>query len=276
MDFMEFVNKPLFIIGKLEITLLIILLLIPIFVISALIGKIFSRLVKKSLLKHKGHLGDSYRFRIEKLTQYGVATIAAFTGLSIIGIDLSAIAVIFGALGIGIGFGLQNFISNFSAGLIIFFTSPIKEGDRITVGTQEGYVTKINTISTIVTTLMDETMIVPNSLLISDVIFNHTFSGKDVCIENVIIIDYAADVDKAMEIMAEALKRNPYGIENSNPDVRVSSFEEIGIKLVSYMSIKDVKDKGRARAWNNLNVLHAFQDNDIPLPTRRINVMVKS
>lgn len=273
---MEFLNNTLFTIGHLEISILTILMLFPIFIVSAVMGKIFGKIVKRSLKNHKGHLSDSSRFRMEKITQYGVSIIAVFTGLTMIGIDLSVIAVVFGTLGIGIGFGLQNFIANFSAGLIIFFTSPIKEGDRITVGTQEGYVIKINTISTIVNTLMDETMVVPNSLLISDVIFNHTFTGNDVCIENTIIIDYAADVDKALAVMSDELKKCPYLLPGCEPDVRVSSFEEIGIRLVSYISIKDVKDKGRARACNNLNILHAFQDKDIPLPTRRINVMVKS
>ncbi len=266
------INKPFLTAGSINISILTILLFIPVVILSQYIGRLMGKIVKASL-KNKPHLSETHQFRIVKIVSYGVTVLALFIGLTALGINLSSVAVILGALGIGVGFGLQTLISNFSAGLVILFTGPIKEGDRLTIEGTEGYVTKINFISTTVTTLLNETLIVPNSTIISAVCHNHTY-GDDtvVSIESSIKIDYTADVDKAMKVMAETIEKNPYIVEGAKGDVRIASFEELGIQLVSYINIKDVADKGQAKNWNNIALVHAFQENGIPLPSRKIQI----
>ena len=266
-----FINKPFLTAGSISISILTLLLFIPVIIIAQKIGKLVGKLVKMSM-KNKP-LSDTYKFRIVKFVSYGVTIIALFIGMTMLGINLSSIAVILGALGIGVGFGLQTLISNFSAGLVILFTGPIKEGDRVTINGTEGYITKINFINTVVTTLVNETLIVPNSILISEVCHSHTFGDdKSVAIETTIKIDYSADVDKAMKVMAETIEKNPANKEGAKADVRIASFEELGIQLIAYITIADVADKGTAKSWNNIALVHAFQEQGIPLPSRRIQV----
>ena len=270
-DIYEVINKPFLTAGSINISILTLLLFIPVIVIAQNIGKLVGKLVKFSI-KNKP-ITETHQFRIVKIVSYGITVLALFIGLTALGINLSSIAVILGALGIGVGFGLQTLISNFSAGLFILFTGPIKEGDRITVAGTEGYITKINFISTVVTTLMNETLIVPNSILISEVCHSHTYGDdKSVAIETTIKIDYTADVDKAMKVMAETLEKSPYNKKDAKADVRIGSFEELGIQLVSYITIANVDDKGVAKSWNNIALVHAFQEQGIPLPSRKIQI----
>lgn len=266
----EVINKPFLTAGSINISVLTLLLFIPVLLIAQNIGKLVGKMVKNSI--QKGKISDIIQFRIVKIVRYGVTAIALFVGLTALGINLSSIAVILGALGIGVGFGLQTLISNFSAGLVIFFTGPIKEGDRVTIGKVDGFITKINIISTVVTTLMNETLIVPNSMLISDVCFNHSYNGISVCIENSIKIDYSADVDKAIKIMSEALESSPFVVPGTKASVRLSSFEELGIQLVSYIDIMDVAKKGLAVSYANIAILKAFQQNGIALGGKKVQI----
>ena len=267
-----FINKPFLTAGSINISILTLLLFIPAIIIAKKIGKLSGHLVKMSI-QNKKHLSETYQFRIVKIVSYGITILALFIGFTMLGINLSSVAVILGALGIGVGFGLQTLISNFSAGLVILFTGPIKEGDRITISGTEGYITKINFINTIVTTLVNETLIVPNSILISEVCHSHTFGDdKSVAIDTTIKIDYSADVDKAMKVMAETLEKNPANKKGAKADVRIASFEELGIQLIAYITIANVDDKGTAKSWNNIALVHAFQEQGIPLPSRRIQI----
>ena len=266
-----FINKPFLSAGSINISILTLLLFIPVIIIAQKIGKIVGKIVKFSI-KNKP-VSETSQFRIVKIVSYGITVLALFIGFTMLGINLSSIAVILGALGIGVGFGLQTLISNFSAGLVILFTGPIKEGDRITIAGTEGYITKINFICTVVTTLMNETLIVPNSMLISEVCHSHTFGDdKSVAIDTTIKIDYSADVDKAMKVMAETLEKNPANQEGAKADVRSASFEELGIQRNAYIKIANVDDKGTAKSWNNIALVHAFQEQGIPLPSRRIQI----
>ena len=266
-----FINKPFLTAGSINISILTLLLFIPVIIIAQKIGKLVGKVIKFSI-KNKP-ISETSQFRIVKIVSYVITVLALFIGFTMLGINLSSIAVILGALGIGVGFGLQTLISNFSAGLVILFTGPIKEGDRITIAGTEGYITKINFISTVVTTLMNETLIVPNSMLISEVCHSHTFGDdKSVAIDTTIKIDYSADVDKAMKVMAETIEKNPANKEGAKADVRIASFEELGIQLIAYITIANVDDKGTAKSWNNIALVHAFQEQGIPLPSRRIQI----
>ena len=147
-----FINKPFLTAGSINISILTLLLFIPVIIIAQKIGKLVGKVIKFSI-KNKP-ISETSQFRIVKIVSYGITVLALFIGFTMLGINLSSIAVILGALGIGVGFGLQTLISNFSAGLVILFTGPIKEGDRITIAGTEGYITKINFISTVVTTVL--------------------------------------------------------------------------------------------------------------------------
>jgi small-conductance mechanosensitive channel len=195
--------------------------------------------------------------------------------LSLIGINLSSIAVMLGVLGIGLGFGLQNLVANIFAGFVIMLTKPIKEGDFINVRGDRGSVVKVNSISTIVTTRLNENIIVPNSVLISDVIYNDSYSERTITIENSVIVSYDSDVDFVRSILLEIAKRSPYSKEHDEPDARVFSFDRAGIEIILYSTINEVVERGPARAWINLEIWREFKKHGIIIPVSQMDVNVK-
>ncbi len=290
------VNQPFYSTANTSISLFTIIMVIPIYYISSWIGKITYKLfdtsfltssLKNSIKNQDGsnvYLGNLHIFvkpghkktiSATKILRYGVSIFAFIIGLSLIGIDLSSIAVILGVLGIGLGFGLQNLVANIFAGFVIMLTKPIREGDFINVRGDRGSVTKVNSVSTIVTTRFNETIIVPNSVLISDVIYNDSFSDRTITIENSVIVSYNSDIEQVRAILIEIAKRSPYSKKYEEPDARVFSFDRAGVEMVLYSTINEVVERGPAKAWVNLEIWREFKRNGILIPVNQIDVSFK-
>ena len=268
-------NEPFFVTGTTSISLVTVFMMLPLFYFSSWLGKMAYRLFDTSFIE-TAHIGEEKKFTIAKLVRYGVTIMTLLIGLSIIGINMSSIAVMFGVLVIGLGFGLQNLVANLFAGFVIIITRPVKEGDFINVGENRGVITKINTISTIITTLMNETIIVPNSLLISDVIYNDTYSDKNMVIKNTVTVSYDSDIDMVRSILMGVAMKNPYFKSDTEADARVLNFGSSGIEMVLYSTINDVKDRGLATAWNNLEIWRELKANKIEIPISQMDVRIKS
>ena len=128
--FLNFLNKPFFVSGNTRISIVTLLMLIPVFYMASWSGKYARRLLESSLFEKFG-MDEARRFSIGNLSRYFVMILVFLFGMSMVGIDFSALGVLLGVLGIGLGFGLQGIVGNFFAGMIIITTRPIKEGDRV-------------------------------------------------------------------------------------------------------------------------------------------------
>src|SRR5437867_2554610 len=136
-----------------------------------------TRWVVDSLLARR-HLNVGVQVAVSTLVRYAVATIGVVFILEAVGIDLSAFAVLAGAIGVGLGFGLQNVTSNFVSGLIILIERPIKVGDRVEIGAISGEVRRIGARATTIVTEENIAIIVPNSQFISERVTNWSHSGS--------------------------------------------------------------------------------------------------
>ena len=268
------VNQPFFVSGSTEISVVTILMMIPVLYFASWVGKVSYKLIDTSITENHA-ITDERKFTFANLVKYGITVIAALVGLSVIGIDLSSIAVIFGVLGLGLGFGLQNIISNFFAGIVIIISRPIKVGDLITMGENRGFITRINTISTVMTTLWNETLIIPNSLLISDVIFNDSYSDKSIIISNPISVSYKTNLDVAKDILIEIGENNPFIKKRTFPEVRLKEFGDSGINLTLYITVKDVADRNSALSWNNFEIWREFKKHKIEIPFPQMDLHIK-
>ncbi len=268
------VNQPFFVSGSTEISVVTILMMIPVLYFASWVGKVSYKLIDTSITENHA-ITDERKFTFANLVKYGITVIAGLVGLSVIGIDLSSIAVIFGVLGLGLGFGLQNIISNFFAGIVIIISRPIKVGDLITMGENRGFITRINTISTVMTTLWNETLIIPNSLLISDVIFNDSYSDKSIIISNPISVSYKTNLDVAKDILIEIGENNPFIKKRTFPEVRLKEFGDSGINLTLYITVKDVADRNSAVSWNNFEIWREFKKHKIEIPFPQMDLHIK-
>jgi small-conductance mechanosensitive channel len=263
--FFGVLGEPIVSAGSTSISFFTLILTIPVFYLASWAGKASRNFLDKSLF-NRVRLDDSRKFSVASLARYGVMVIVVFIG---------ALAVLFGVLGIGVGFGLQSTVSNFFAGLVIILTRPIKEGDRILVDNFDATVIHIRLLSSIINTVTEETIIIPNSALVNNSIHNYSYDTRQIYLENTVSVSYSSDLDKVLEVMRSVGQDNPYAVADRDPIVRVESFDDSGISMKLLTWIGNVNDKYPARAWANLELWRRFRDNDITIPFPQIDLHVK-
>jgi len=188
----QFFDFPVTTIGGTELTLwTIVYLFFLLFLLFYITGKIRRWVIYRLLSKSKIDLG--VRIAVGTIFRYIILVVGFVIVLQTVGIDLSTLTILAGALGIGIGFGLQNITNNFVSGIIILFERPIKVGDRIEVGSIRGDVVRISMRATIVVTNDNISIIVPNSEFISSTVINWSHIDRNVRLNFPVFVSYKAD-----------------------------------------------------------------------------------
>ena len=272
--FTDALNKPIFDSGNTKISFLTILLIIPVYIIASWAGKTSRGLINPDLM-HRFGFDAARQFSISSLLRYGVMTIVFLIGLSIIGVNFSSITVMFGVLGIGVGFGLQGVVANLFAGIIIIISRPIKDGDRILIDQYDGTVQQIRLISTVINTITNESIIIPNARLVSEPVFNYSYSDRSIRVTNKIGVSYQTDLDYAIMLLEEIADSNPYCVLNRKNEIRVEEFGASGIEIVVITWIKDVTDKFTAHHWTNLEIWRVFRAKGIEIPFTQVDLHIK-
>jgi len=273
-DVMQAFENPFFTTGSTKISIITLLLLIPISYFAHVLSKYLKNLVDHRLLKRLS-MDKSAKFGVAALTRYIAFVIIILIGLSFIGIDLSAIAVLIGVMGIGIGFGLQNIVANFFAGLVIIVERPIKEGDRIIANGIEGDILKIRLRSTVINTLTNETLIIPNSHLVDQSIHNYSHKSSEIIIINRIQVSYTSDLELVKKIICSLAENNPFIVSNKSPKVFFTEFKDSGIQLELWTWISDAHFKISASSWNNFQIWKVFKEQGIIIPFPQLDLHIK-
>lgn len=208
---------------------------------------------------------------IATLTTYGFWALAILMALQAMGVSSTSLAVVFGALGIGLGFGLQNIFNNFISGIILLFERPIQVGDAIEINGTWGIVKKINFRSTQVQTYDNASLIIPNSEFISNSVTNWTF--KDQRIRRIIAVGvaYGTDTDLVVHTLTDIAMKSGQVLKSPKPDVIFSDFGDSALifKLRVWTTIDDmvsVENHLRReiyRAFRELNIEIPFPQQDI-------------
>ena len=195
-------------------------------------------------------------------------TVAAIvTSLSLVGIDMTAFSVFTGALGVGLGLGMQKIASNYVSGFIILLDRSIRLGNVVQVGTDVGQVTRITTRYTVLKNTTGTECIVPNDLLISSVVQNQTYSDTRLRLATTIGVAYDTDLDLAMRLMTEAASGQRRVLADPAPKVLLTLFGDSSILLELGFWIADPEaGKGGVTSEVNLAVWRAFSDNGIQVP----------
>ncbi len=274
-SFLNILNAPFFSSGNTHVSVITLLMLIPVFYLASWSGKASRTLLERSIFDQLG-LDDARKFSFGSITRYAVMGIVFLFGLSIVGLDLSVLGVLFGVVGIGLGFGLQSIVSNFFAGLIIISTRPIKEGDRVLINGYDGIVHNIRFVSTDIRTFENENIIIPNSHFVDQPVHNYSYSDRKVVIVNKVQAAYDSDLERAVEILEEIGSRNPNRIEGPDNVVRVLSFDDSGITLSLRTLIRDVALKAVSHSWTNMEIWKEFRNNGIEIPYPKMDVHVVS
>ena len=195
-----------------------------ILVLTALLFRHLPPLVQVMLIEY-GKVSAGARYAIGMLLQYLIIGVGASLSLSLVGFAWSKVQWLVAALGVGIGFGLQEIVANFISGIILLFERPIRVGDIISVSGYDGTVLDINPRATVIETFEGKELLIPNKDLITGVVNNWSLSSSKLRIVIPVGVAYGSDVRKAMRIVVEVARDNPAILTDPAP---VATFEDFG------------------------------------------------
>jgi small-conductance mechanosensitive channel len=204
--------------------------------------------------------------------------LAALAGISYLGVDFSNLAIIAGALSVGIGFGLQSIFNNFVSGLILLAERPIKIGDYIQVGNQEGTVKKISVRSTEIETIHRQSVIIPNATLITDPVSNWMHLDKSCRLDIPVGVDYGTDTELLRSTLLDVAKAHRGVLKQPPPVVHFAGFGESSLDFQLRVFLRDVRSRIGWSSELRFAILAALRDAgiSIPFPQRDIHVMERA
>jgi small-conductance mechanosensitive channel len=273
--FAELMKYKLFEINQTPITLSSLLMFILVVVIFYLFSKLLNRILLRRILQ-KFQIDPAMRYTTIRVNHYIIMVIGTIVAFQFVGIDLSGLAVIFGLLSVGIGFGLQNITSNFISGLILLFERPIKVGDRVTVGETEGDVLAINMRSTTIQTLDNITIIVPNSEFISAKVTNWSYGDPKIRIQLEVGVSYNSDLDKVLQALKEVADEHPKVLRQPEADVLLQNFGDSSWNMLLRVWIAHPKRYHMIRSELNCAVVRKFRQKNIEIPFPQRDLHVRS
>ncbi|WP_158858431.1 mechanosensitive ion channel family protein [Lunatibacter salilacus] len=260
--------------GDSKITLGLLLWLIisisAIFILSELIRKV---LANKILSRYDLDLGT--RQSIATIVKYILICLGFITILQNTNVDLSALGILAGAIGVGIGFGLQNITNNFISGLIILFERPIKIGDRIEVNGVNGDVIKISARSTMVVTNDNISIIVPNSQFIDSPVINWSHHDRNVRFNIPVGVSYKETPERIKEILIEVAKENPGVLKSPGPDVLFDSYGDSSLNFNLRIWTTEYTSKPRvlkSQLYYEIFKRFTAEGIEIPFPQRDLHI----
>ncbi|MBZ9676037.1 mechanosensitive ion channel family protein [Mesorhizobium sp. ES1-1] len=253
-------------IGSVTISVTGILSGIVIFVIGYFLTRWFQGWLDGSVMA-RGKVDTGVRNSIRLAVGYAGVALAALVGISAAGIDLSSLALVAGALSLGIGFGLQNVVSNFVSGLILLAERPFKVGDWIVAGDVSGTVKKISVRATEIETFQRQSVILPNSNLINNAVGNWTHRNKLGRIDIRVGVAYGSDVKQVHAVLLDIARSHPLTLKNPEPFVLFSNFGAAALEFEIRVFLADVMNGNIVQNDIRFAVLERFADEHIEIPS---------
>ncbi len=218
-------------------------------------------------LKSAPHVNVSMRVGISKISKVALLTVAIILALTEAGVNLASLTVFGGALGVGIGFGLQKIVSNFISGFILLGDRSIRPGDVISVGNNYGWVKELRARYIVVRNRDGVETLIPNENLVTTDVINWSYSDRRVRVRIPVQISYDDDPEQAMAIMEQAATANERALKSPEPAVRLMEFADSGIALELRVWMTDPEEGvGNVRSDINLAIWHGFKEAGITIP----------
>jgi small-conductance mechanosensitive channel len=251
------------------------------FTLMIVVFYISSRILQKIVIKNvfpRFQIDDGTKYNLLRVSHYLIMIMGVVVAFQFVGINLSGLAVIFGLLSVGIGFGLQNITSNFVSGLILLFERPIKIGDRVTVGDIEGDITAINMRSTTVRTLNNITIIVPNTEFISSRVINWSHGDPKIRLDVEVGVSYNSDLEAVIRSLEEVAQESSDILKEPKSEVIFANFGDSSWNMQLRIWLKNPYEYQRVRSRINCAIVRKFRENkvEIPFPQRDLHLRSSS
>lgn len=239
------------------------------FIIATALRKlIFARMAKV----FKMPKGSAYA--LGRIVYYSVVVLGFLFAAQFVGVNLSSLLVIFGFLGVGIGFGLQNITSNFISGLILLMERPVAIGDMISIEGDVGEVKQINMRATVVNTIDNITIIVPNSKFVDGTVINWSHTDERVRLRCPVGVAYGSDIEKIKQVLLEVACSFEDVLKQPKPEVRFLEFGESSLNIELLVWTDEPSKQFLLKSDINYSIDKAFRENNIkiPFPQRDIHL----
>jgi len=276
-ELIDLLESVSFTVGKQRLDLWMILQGIATVLITLLVALWAGGIIEARLMAAPG-LDSNLRIVFARLARAVLILLAVLVGLPVVGIDLTTLSVFGGALGVGLGFGLQKIAANYVSGFIILLDRSIRIGDLITVGQDRGQVTRITTRYTVLKGLTGVEAVVPNEVLVSSVVQNESYSDTRVRITLPVQVAYGTDLDRAMALMVGAAAAQERVLTDPPAKAFVMAFADSGINLELGFWVGDPEEgTQQLRSGINVAIWRAFQAEgiEIPFPQREVRILDK-
>jgi small-conductance mechanosensitive channel len=262
-------------IGKNPVNLLLALQGILTILITIFIALWCSRIFENRLLR-VNNINMNLRVVLAKLLRVMLLFIAVLIALSAVGLDITMLSVFGGALGVGLGFGLQRIASNYVSGFIILLDKSMQIGDVVTIDVHYGVVSDLRTRYLVLRKLDGTEVIIPNETLITNPVINHSFTDHKARVQMPIQVSYDSVLELAMQLMQEVAVRHSRVLVEPAPSVQIRGFGESGIDLMLIVWIPDPEEGSAAlQSEIYLQIWQAFKQNNIsiPFPQREVRII---
>jgi small-conductance mechanosensitive channel len=270
----DILNENLISLGDSKLTVGLLLTLALSFTALFVISEWLRRFLVKQVLK-KTQIAQGTKESIGTIVKYVLILGGFFSILQTQGIDLSAFGVLAGAIGVGIGFGLQNITNNFISGLIILFEQPIKVGDRIEVGDVSGDVVQINARATTVVTNDNISVIVPNSQFIDSQVINWSHNDHRIRFNFPVGVSYKEDPAKIKKILIDVANANVGILQQPEPDVLFESYGDNSLNFNLRVWTSEYVNKPKvlkSQLYYAIFERFTLEKVEIPFPQRDIHL----
>ena len=261
-------------VGDGHVSLLMVIKLVLLSVLYLVLALWVSGLIERRL-RASSKVNASMRVGLTKVIKFFLISLAILVALTDAGLNLASLSVFGGALGVGIGFGLQKIVSNFISGFILLGDRSIRPGDVITVGDKFGWVKELRARYIVVRNRDGVETLIPNENLVTTDVINWSYSDRKVRVRIPVQISYDDDPEQAMAIMLEAGKQPARSLKNPEPVVRLMEFADSGIALELRIWLTDPQEGvGNIKSEINLAIWRGFKQAGItiPFPQRDVNL----
>ena len=261
----EYLTKP-FTFGRITVSVSTFITGVAVILVTIFLARWMSGLFERRIANQR-HIDPGLRYTICRLVKYIVIAIGTLVSLKLaFGIDLTSIAVIFTALSVGIGFGLQYIAADIASGFILLFERPIRIGDRITIGDDEGDVKSINLRTTVVTTNDQIAIIVPNSRLVSQRVINWSYADPRARIAIPIGVADDSDIQLVTDTLIEATRGVPNVLPEPKPRVQFLKFGDYSLDFRLLVWTNQPRRHVQLRSDINYRIAQLFRERSIRIP----------
>jgi small-conductance mechanosensitive channel len=252
--------------GRITVSVSSVILGVLVLLLTILISRWSSILIERRLANRR-HIDPGLRYTICRLVKYVIVTVGLLVALKqAFALDLTSIAVLFTALSVGIGFGLQYIAADIASGFILLFERPIRIGDRITIGEDEGDVQSINLRTTIVTTNDRIAIIVPNSKLVSQRVVNWSYGDPRARIAIPIGVADDSDIELVTQTLIEASRGVSNVLEEPKPRVQFLKFGDYSLDFRLLVWTNQPRRHVQIRSDINYRIARLFREREIRIP----------